>query len=173
MIDFQATPTQIDNWIVVVLPPEASQQLPSRGMCMVEGVINGVPFQAPLEPDGKGGHWLGLTEDLRKKAKAEVGSPVMLSVEPSQDWPEPEVPADLQETLRGCAEAKETWSATTAKARWDWIRWIRSTNNLKTRAGRVEKARSKLSSGQRRPCCFNASSCTEPEVSKSGILKES
>jgi hypothetical protein len=38
---------------------EARKILPSRGMNMVCGRINGQPFQAAAEPDGSGGHWLG------------------------------------------------------------------------------------------------------------------
>src|SRR6266513_2654617 len=40
------------------LPKNASAKLPPRGMTMVEGTINGFPFRAALEPNGKGSHWL-------------------------------------------------------------------------------------------------------------------
>ena len=55
-------------------------------------------------------------------------------------------------------------------ARWEWVRWINATRNLATRERRVEVAVSKLRSGKRRPCCFDLASCTDPELSKNGML---
>ena len=47
---------KIGSWTLLTLPKNASAKLPSRGMTMVEGTINGFRFQAALEPDGKGSH---------------------------------------------------------------------------------------------------------------------
>src|SRR5476649_1021387 len=61
------------SWTFLVLPMEASAKLPSRSMTSVEGTFNGVAFQATLEPDGQGGHWLKVERKLREEAGAEVG----------------------------------------------------------------------------------------------------
>src|SRR6266581_474713 len=45
---------KIGSWTLLTLPKNASAKLPSRGMTMVEGVINSLPFRAALEPNGKG-----------------------------------------------------------------------------------------------------------------------
>src|SRR3954469_11542986 len=57
-IDFEAKLFNIGAWILLRLPENPSAKLPSRGMTMAEGTINGVRFQAALEPDGKRSHWL-------------------------------------------------------------------------------------------------------------------
>ncbi|MCG8480423.1 MAG: YdeI/OmpD-associated family protein [Spirochaetales bacterium] len=172
MIRFTSTLTTIDAWTILVLPKSASEKLPSRGMAMAEGTFNGLPFRAPLEPDGKGSHWFRVDEAVMRAAGAGVGDTVTIAIEPAAAWPEPDVPPDLQSALAGDGPARERWSAVTTKARWDWIRWIRSTQNAETRAIRIEKARSKLTSGERNPCCFNRTLCTEPAVSKSGVLHD-
>jgi hypothetical protein len=82
------------------------------------------------------------------------------------------VPADLNEALAFDPQANALWVKITPMARWDWLRWIRATNNQETRNRRIEVALSKLNAGERRPCCFNRNSCTEPEVSKNGVLIE-
>lgn len=137
---------------------------------MAEGTMNNVHFQAPLEPDGKGSHWFRVDKTLSKKAKAEAGNTVTLEIEPSKEWPEPEVPNDVQKALTADPRAHEIWMDVTTKARWDWIRWIRSTNNPETRKIRIVKTLSKLKAGTRSPCCFNRSACTDPTVSKNGVL---
>src|SRR5699024_3648947 len=160
-IRFEVEPFEIDSWTLIRLPLSASGRLPSRGMTMVEGTINGVPFQTPLEPDGKKSHWFRVSQSMCEAAKVVVGNKVTLDIEPLKKWPEPEGHADLQKALASDLQAGDLWSNTTTKARWDWIRWIRSTKNPDTRKSRIDKTCSKLKSGNRRPCCFNRSQCTE------------
>jgi Bacteriocin-protection, YdeI or OmpD-Associated/Domain of unknown function (DUF1905) len=168
----QAELHKIGTWTLLTLPERASAKLPSRGMAMVRGTINGFPFEAPLEPDGRGSHWLRVDTAMRRGAAADAGDTVTLEIEPVKEWPEPEIPADLKDALSADPKARAVWTATTPIARWDWIRWIRATSQADTRARRVEVACSKLRSGQRRPCCFNRSACTEPTVSRNGVLIE-
>jgi Bacteriocin-protection, YdeI or OmpD-Associated/Domain of unknown function (DUF1905) len=172
MTEFEAKLFKIGSWTVLRLPETASAKLPSRGLAMVEGSFNSLPFQAPLEPDGKGSHWLKVTQAMCEEAKVEAGGKVMLSIEPVKVWPEPEVPEDLQSALNSHPKVLALWRDITTMARWDWIRWIRSTSQAETRKRRIEVALSKLKAGKRRPCCFNRSLSTEPAVSKNGMLLE-
>jgi hypothetical protein len=140
------------------LPKSASAKLPSRGLVMVEGTINGARFQAPLEPDGKGSHLLVVDKALRKSSGA--GDLVTLAIEPSEHWPEPEVPADLKKALAADAQAQATWRDITVMARWDWIRWVNEARQPETRKRRLESIYSRFKAGKRRPCCFDRSQCT-------------
>lgn len=167
-----ATLFDIGTWTLLRLPTSASAQLPSRGMAMVEGTLNGTRFHAPLEPDGTGSHWFRVDDTLRAAAGVHAGDTVTLEMEPATDWPEPAVPADVQDALAVVPEAGTLWRTITPKARWDWIRWIRATNYPDTRRRRIEVACSKLKAGARRPCCFNRNLCTDPDVSQNGVLRE-
>src|SRR6266513_1650037 len=69
-----------DSWTFLVLPKTASAKLPSRGMTAIEGTINGIPFQATLEPDGQKSHWLTIDRKLREVAGADVGDVVTLEI---------------------------------------------------------------------------------------------
>jgi hypothetical protein len=169
-IRFETTPLKIGDWTVLRLPERASAKLPSRGMALVEGTINGFRSKIVLEPDGKGGHWFKVDAGLREVAGIVAGNTVAMAVEPSKTWPEPEVPADLNKALASDPQANALWVKITPLARWDWLRWVRATGNQETRSRRIEVALSKLKAGQRRPCCFNRNLCTEPEVSKNGML---
>jgi hypothetical protein len=171
-ISFKAKLFKIGSWTLLSLPKSASEKLPSRGMVMVEGKINGSSFQAPLEPDGKGSHWLKVDKKMLEAVRAKAGDTVTLAIEPSREWPEPVVPKDLQAALSADAEAYKLWLNVTPMARWDWLRWISSTAKSETRQRRIETAFSKLKNGSRRPCCFNRTMCTEPYVSKNGVLLE-
>lgn len=140
------------------MPKEAGAKLPSRGLTNVDGVFNGFAFQATLEPDGRGGHWLRVEQALRQSAAAEVGDLVTIEIAPVAVEPEPVVPDDLRLALAAApATASATWSDITPVARRDWIHWITSGKRAETRAKRIGTAVSKLSAGDRRPCCFDRS----------------
>jgi hypothetical protein len=142
-------------------------------MSMVEGTFQGRAFQAPLEPDGMGSHWLKVSNTMLKAARVKVGDSVSVALEPMTLWPEPEVPTDLAAALAADPQVRGLWLDITPVARWDWIRWIGSTKNRDTRTIRVEKTLSKLRSGKRAACCFNRSQCTDPSMSRNGVLLES
>ncbi len=169
-ICFETVLLKIGGWTLLRLPESASAKLPSRGMALVEGAINGFHSKIVLEPDGKGSHWFRVDAGLRETAGIKAGDAVTVAVEPSKAWPEPKMPADLNQALASHPQANALWVNITPMARWDWLRWIRATNNQETRSQRIEVALSKLKAGERRPCCFNRNLCTEPEVSKNGVL---
>ena len=171
-IRFQAKLTTIGSQTILRLPEVASSKLPSRGMSVVGGTFNGHAFQAPLEPDGMGSHWFRVSNTMLKAARAEVGDSVSVALEPIAPWPEPKVPTDLSEALASDPQARRVWMDITPVARWDWIRWIGSTRNRDTRTVRIDKTLSKLKSGKRVACCFNRSQCTDPSMSRNGVLLE-
>ena len=173
IIHFKAKVITIGSWTLVRLPQRASLKLPSRGMAMVDGTINGFHIQTVLEPDGKGSHWFRVGAIVLKAARANAGDMVTLAVEPTKVWPEPEIPADLMIALTDNPRVYKQWMDITPLARWEWIRWIRATRQSVTRKRRIEITCSKLNMGERRPCCFNRNLCTETDVSKNGVLLNS
>ncbi len=170
-IHFQTKLTRIKDWTILHLPKEASAKLPSRGMIMVSGTLNGVQFKTLLEPDGaygpgkKPSHWFKPEKRLLDKAHAASGDMVEVSLEPTTEWIEPEVPEDLKKALSASPKAEMLWKDITPLARWDWIRWIRAVKTPETRQKHIVVALDKLNKGMRRPCCFNRNLCSEPYVS--------
>src|SRR5215470_8343339 len=98
IILFEAKLFTIGAWTILRLPESASAKLPSRGMTMVSGTINGAPFKTLLEPDGryapgqKPSHWFRPDNTLLDDANAKAGDTVQVSLEPTKEWIEPEVP---------------------------------------------------------------------------------
>lgn len=169
-ISFKTKLFRIGSWTILLLPKDASAKLPSRGQTMVEATINGITIKTPLEPDGNWSHWLAVDQKLQKATEATAGDTVTVTMTPIKDWPEPLVPADMQRALAASPKAHALWERITPMARWEWVRWVRSTNKQETRDHRVEVACSKLRAGERRPCCWNRNLSTEPSVSKNGVL---
>jgi hypothetical protein len=173
-IRFDAALYTIDRWTVLRLPEKASKKLPSRGQVAVQGTINGQRFQTVLEPDGYFGHWMRIDKKLQHTSALSAGNTATLEIELLKDWPEPNVPHDLETALAGAPQKiQDLWKDVTPMARWEWVRWVNATQNSDTRQRRVEVSISKMKSGKRRPCCFNLAACTDPNLSKNSRLIES
>ncbi len=169
-ISFDGRVQQIGERLIVRLPDHASKALPSRGQVAVKGKLDRHEFATVVEPDGRKGHWIAVNEQLREALALEDGSSVKGEVTTIKDWPEPDVPEDLAAALAGAPDVEATWHDITPMARWEWVRWVGATKNPATRERRVEVSLDKMRHGKRRPCCFDLSSCTDPEVSRSGKL---
>lgn len=172
-ISFKTTLYTLKDWLILPVPKTEGAKLPSRGQVNVTGAINGQAFQAVLEPDGRGSHWLRVTDELQKAAGAKSGDSVTIQLTTSNTWPEPTVPKDLADALKTAPQkVKDKWRDITPMARWEWIRWMNATLSQETRKVRIEKTISKLNGKHRRPCCFNLAACTEPYLAKNAQLIE-
>ncbi len=172
-IRFAARLAMIDTSAIVRLPENASRELPSRGQVAVRGTINGHGFTSVVEPDGLFGHWIKVDRELQRAAAVSAGDTATLEIEPLDEWPEPTVPPELTAALAAAPQKiQEMWKDITPMARWEWVRWVNATSNPGTRERRVEVTISKMLSGKRRPCCFNLAACTDPNLSRSGKLRE-
>jgi hypothetical protein len=159
---------KIGSSTLLTLPGNASAKLPSRGMTMVEGTINAIPFRAALEPNGKGSHGLTVNQTMRDATGADAGDTVTVEITRAGEEPELRVPVDLRQALAAAPRAQASWADITPLARRDWIFSISTARQPETRRRRIEKACDMLASGKRRLCCFpgikwlmkkNAKSC--------------
>src|SRR5579863_2569980 len=109
------------SWTLLTLPKSASAKLPSRGMTMVEGTINGFPFRVALKPDGKGSHRLTVNKAMQDAAGADAEGTVMVEITRAGEEPELRVPVDLRKALAAAPPAQAGWQDITPMARRDWI----------------------------------------------------
>lgn len=94
-ICFEAELLKIGFRKIIKIPLSSSKELPSRGMVMIKGKMNDIHFQEPLEPDGKGSHWLEISDTLSKEAGVTVGQTIYFNIDPINEWNEPEMPEDI------------------------------------------------------------------------------
>ena len=64
------------------------------------------------------------------------------------------IPQDLRKALDNSKAMKEAWEDITPLARNEWICWIISVKKAATREQHIERARTELANGKRRPCCW-------------------
>lgn len=64
------------------------------------------------------------------------------------------LPSDIKKNLLENSKLLEIWEDITPLARNEWICYMESGKKIETRLIRIEKAKSKMLSGMRRPCCW-------------------
>ena len=64
------------------------------------------------------------------------------------------MPTDLRKALAADTAALAAWSDITPLARNEWICRIENAKLMETRKRRVERTRTELAEGKRRPCCW-------------------
>ena len=64
------------------------------------------------------------------------------------------IPADLRKALSSDPAALAKWEDITPLARNEWICWTISVKKPETRTQHVERVRTELKEGMRRPCCW-------------------
>ena len=152
-----ANPGGDEAWSFLILPKAASEKLPRRGRTTADVSINGYAFQSTLEPDGQLSHWLRVSAEQSEAAGVDIGDVVKVEIAPVTEEPEPDLPPDLALALAANPDARGEWDSTTTIARLDWIHWIESAKQAKTRTKRINDAREMLASGKGRVCCFDQS----------------
>lgn len=172
-IRFETTLYTLKDWTILPVPESESVKLSSRGQISVVGKVNDTDFSTVLEPDGRWSHWMRVDDNLQNLATVKTGDVVSVEITQVNEWPEPNVPEAFALALSNAPDKiKKIWKDITPMARWEWIRWVNSTNVNETRERRIEASISKMNDGKRRPCCFNLAACTEPYLSKSGRLMQ-
>ena len=64
------------------------------------------------------------------------------------------LPADLRKALASDPKALGLWEGITPLARNEWICWVISVKLPEKRLEHIERVRSELKEGMRRPCCW-------------------
>jgi len=65
-----------------------------------------------------------------------------------------QLPQDLRDALSSDPKALAIWESLTPLARNEWICWTVFVKKFETRKLNVERVRSELKEGMRRPCCW-------------------
>ena len=65
-----------------------------------------------------------------------------------------DVPVDLRDILIADKQALALWEDITPLARNEWICWVEDAKKSETRRKRIERVRTELLEGKRRPCCW-------------------
>lgn len=129
---------------IVACSPRA--EIPKQGAC---NKTNGrADADSPRSRDrGSYGHQDGKLTVTSVELKAMIKKAISAGVVHG-------IPADLRKALDPDPTARAAWEDITPLARNEWICWIISVKKPETRRQHIERTRTELKDGMRRPCCW-------------------
>ena len=76
------------------------------------------------------------------------------------------VPTDLRKVLTSDSDVLAKWNNLTPLARNEWICWTTIVKKSETRKDHIERLRSEILEGKRRPCCWPGCPHRRPNAKK-------
>ena len=93
----KAKAEQIAEKVILRIPKEISASFPSRAMQMAKAILMDKEEVSPIEPDGKGGHWM---EPYSMLGKAwDFDQDFSLEIQLLDKWSSPELTEDIEAML--------------------------------------------------------------------------
>jgi hypothetical protein len=145
------------GFLFAKIPPELSKAHLRLGRITARISIGSSHFDAQMEPDGKLGHWFIIPSSVAKKEALTIKERASFILSCLEKQPEPLPPADFETLLKNNPSAQKTWDNTTTLAKIDWIHWMESAKQEKTKHERAANAIDMLEKGKKRVCCFDPS----------------
>jgi hypothetical protein len=132
--------------VALDVPSEVSDAFGVRGYVPVVGTVDGCPLTATLVPKGNGGHRMFLNAEVRTTIGKRPGQKVRLALRFDPAERMPDVPEDLQSSLRG-AKAIDAWAALPPSRRRELLVYIADAKRQDTRKRRIRRVVDRLVPG--------------------------
>jgi hypothetical protein len=132
----------------VEFPYNVQETVGARGWVKVKAIFDGkVEYRGSLAKMGKEYHWLGLTQEVRRKLGKSFGNTVHVELVKDIEERVVVVPVDAAALLDENPEAKKFYESLSYTNRKEYIRWIESAKREETRNNRlgvfIEKLKNK------------------------------
>ena len=150
IIRFEALVEKMEGrfaWTYVEFPHDVEKWIGKRGAVRIKGTVNGTPMDRALMPTKSGVHFIVLGNDLRKKAKVQVGDTARFEVWLNTRPHELELPVELQETLEFLPEFKAGWERMKPGTKRNALIYINQGKTTPTRAKRVAELLRRFETG--------------------------
>jgi uncharacterized protein YdeI (YjbR/CyaY-like superfamily) len=133
------------RWVIARIPFDVTKTWPVRRGLRVRGEIEGFAFRSSLFPDPRGGgHILLVNKKMQAAAKAAVGVPVRIGLEPDMDERAPFIPPELALALKADRRLRPWLDRMSPSMRREIGAWVAEPKNLETRQKRADAMAERL-----------------------------
>ncbi len=131
----------------VEFPFDVETEFRVKGHVKVKAWFDDVPYRGSLAKMGHACHWLGITQEIRKKLGKKPGDRVHVLL--NQDLEERTVtpPDDFLSLLKNNPDSLAFFTRLSFTHQKEYVEWIESAKKAETRSARLEKALEMLKQG--------------------------
>jgi hypothetical protein len=111
-----------------------------KGRVKVRALLDGFIYSGSLVKMGGTCHWLGITQEIRKKIGKNPGDIVHVVIEEETSERKVDVPEDFEKLMKKEPGVYEYFIALSYTHRKEYVRWISEAKKEETRNNRLSKA---------------------------------
>jgi uncharacterized protein YdeI (YjbR/CyaY-like superfamily) len=132
------------NWTIVRIPFDVASVWGVRGQLRVKGEINGFAFQTSLFPNGRGGHYLLVNQQMKKGGKASVGTAASFRLEPDTAKRELALPVEMERALAEDRSLRRWFRDLNESTRKNAAQWVAAAKSVEARERRAVQLAERL-----------------------------
>lgn len=115
----------------------------------VKATFDGIEYRGSIVRMGMDCHIIGVTKEVRNKAKKDIGDTIYVTVVKDEEEREVDVPDELKVLLEKNKETNEFWNKLSYSNKKKYIVWINSAKKIETFNKRIETTIDKLVKGEK------------------------
>lgn len=139
------------NATFVEFPYDVEKEFGKKGRIKVVATFNGIEYRGILVKMGTNCHWIGITQEIRKKLAIETGDKIKVTLKEDIEPRIVELPVDLRNLLETNALANQAFEKLSYTHKKEYVRWITEAKKNETRESRLQKTIELLIKGTKTP----------------------
>lgn len=139
------------NAAFVEFPYNVEKEFGKKGQVKVIATFDNVEYRGSLVKMEYNCHWIGITQEIRKKIKKEPGDFITVSIKEDLEPRVVDLPSDLKILLEQNSIAWEVYNKLSYTHKKEYVRWVTEAKKQETRENRLQKTIELLEKGIKTP----------------------
>lgn len=139
------------NAAYVEFPYNVENEFGKKGQIKVLATFDGLEYRGSMVKMQADCHWIGLTQEVRKKINKEPGDIIKVTIKEDTEPRVVDVPPDLKALLEQVPEAMVIYEKLSYTHKKEYVRWITEAKKAETRENRLHKTIELLLKGTKTP----------------------
>lgn len=139
------------NAAFIEFPYDVETEFGKKGQVKVIATFDEAEYQGSLVKMGYNCHWIGLTQEIRKKIGKGPGDLVQVTIREDTEPRSVKLPDDLNDALLENPDALRNYNRLSYTHKKEYVRWITEAKKAETRESRVLKTIAMLQKGLKTP----------------------
>lgn len=139
------------NAAYVEFPYSVEKEFGKKGQIKVLATFDGLEYRGSMVKMRADCHWIGLTQEVRKKINKEPGDIIKVTIIEDTEPRVVELPDGLKALLEQVPEAMAIFEKLSYTHKKEYVRWITEAKKAETRENRLHKTIELLLKGTKTP----------------------
>ena len=129
---------------MIEFPYDVEKEFGVKGQVKVKAFFDGQEYRGSLVKMGHKCHWIGITQEMRKKVKKNPGDVIEVVITKDDEPRIVEVPTDIAKVLKKNPAANSAFEKMSFSHKKEYVKWITDAKKPETREKRLNSLGEKI-----------------------------